>query len=627
MATPPILAVTDLKLAFGGKPLFTGVEFTLSLRERIALVGRNGAGKSTLMKIVDGRIEPDTGDVWRQPGLRIVTVEQEPKLDGYASVLDFILDDPQGQNGEDRLDLETARHRAEAEIMELGLQPTADPKLLSGGQQRRAALAKAFAADPDILLLDEPTNHLDVPMIKQLETRLNAFRGAVLLVSHDRAFLEAVSTNTLWLRQGIVLKSPRGYAHFEDWAESIEAEEEKTLARLRTKLKDEQRWLARGVTARRKRNMGRLDRLKTLRAEHARRKSALGQARAGAKLETETNDVASRKIIDVRGISKSFNTPGGELQIADNLSIRILRGDRIGIIGPNGVGKTTLLKLLLKELAPDSGSVKLAKVLDINYLDQTRETLAPKDTIWEALAPNGGDSIMVQDTPRHVGAYAKDFLFGSDQLRQPVGALSGGERNRLTLAIALARKCDLLVLDEPTNDLDMQTLDLLEDMLERFAGTLIIVSHDRSFLDNTVTSCLSPVGAGKWIETPGGWTDAQRQLKDHQTTTDRETPGKSRETRRPTQQKTSKEQHTKKLTYKDTYRLKELDTLIPRLTEEIASLEKSLSDPMLYSEDLKQFEQNTARLGEAKAELDAAESEWLELEEKREEIETARSHP
>ena len=622
MAQPPILSLSDVRLSFGGKPLFEGVELSINKGERAALVGRNGAGKSTLMKIVDGRIDPDLGEVWLQPGTRVVTVEQEPDFGAFETLLDFTMDHPvRDTHSVTRVEIVIDQYRAEAELMKMQLDPSANPSTLSGGQQRRAALARAFAADPDILLLDEPTNHLDVPMINLIESRIKAFRGAVLLVSHDRKFLEAVSTNTLWLRQGTVRKSSRGYAHFDAWATEIEAEEERTLARMKTQLKDEQRWLARGVTGRRKRNMGRLGRLKDMRAEHARRRSALGDARSAAALNAETADTASRKIIDVRGISKSFETPAGPINIADDFSIRILRGDRLGIIGPNGAGKTTLLKLMLKEIAPDKGSIKLAKTIEINFLDQTRQTLNPKDTIWETLAPNGGDSIMVQDASRHVAGYAKDFLFKPEQLRQPVGALSGGERNRLTLAVALAKKCDLLVLDEPTNDLDMQTLDLLEDMLEQYAGTLLIVSHDRAFLDNTVTSCLCPLGEGKWVQTSGGWSDAQEQLSGiHGQENSSNNPSK---TKRKTESLTKNTKPNVKLTYKDTHRLKELDTLMPALTAEISKLETDLADPDLYSADPGRFNQLSTRLTAAREELESAEMDWLELEEKREGIEGA----
>lgn len=612
--------MNDVRLSFGGKPLFEGVNLTINKGERAALVGRNGAGKSTLMKIVDGRLEPDTGDLWIQPGTRIVTVEQEPDFSQFKTLLEFTTaHDIRRTDAVDYVAITVDQHQAEAELMGMELDPTADPNTLSGGQQRRAALARAFAAEPDILLLDEPTNHLDVPMITLIEDRLKAFRGAVLLVSHDRKFLESVSTNTLWLRQGIVLKSPRGYAHFDSWATEVETEEERTLARMKTQLKDEKRWLARGVTGRRKRNMGRLGRLNDLRAEHARRRSALGDAKSNATLAAETSESASRKIIDVRGITKSFETKSGPLLIADQFSLRVLRGDRIGFIGPNGIGKTTLLKLMLKELAPDSGSVKLSKTIQISFLDQTRETLNPKHTIWETLAPLGGDSIMVQDNSRHVAGYAKEFLFKPEQLRQPVRALSGGERNRLTLAVALAKKCDLLVLDEPTNDLDMQTLDMLEDMLEQYAGTLLIVSHDRSFLDNTVTSCVCPLGQGKWIQTAGGWTDAQAQLAALKFTPENQKTSSKSKPKKETSKQTLGA--PKKMSFKDVHRLKELDTLMPALTKEIARLETELSAPNLYSEDPATFQSKSKRLAEAQSELEMAELDWLDLEEKREAIE------
>ncbi len=624
MARPPILAMKDVRLSFGGKPLFEGVDLTINKGECAALVGRNGAGKSTLMKIVDGRLEPDTGDLWIQPGTRIVTVEQEPDLSQFKTLLDFATTyEERDTDAVDFVPISVDRHRAEAELMGMALDPQADPSKISGGQQRRAALARAFAAEPDILLLDEPTNHLDVPMITLIEARLKAFHGAVLLVSHDRKFLEAVSTNTLWLKQGTVRKSPRGYAHFDVWATEVEAEEERLLAKMKTQLKDEKRWLARGVTGRRKRNMGRLGRLKTLRAEHARRRSALAEARAGAVLEAETTDSASRKMIDVRGITKSFETETGTNLIAENFSLRVIRGDRIGIIGPNGIGKTTLLKLMLKELAPDSGSVKLNKTIEISFLDQTRESLNPKHSIWETLAPMGGDSIMVQDASRHVAGYAKEFLFQPDQLRQPVSALSGGERNRLTLAVALARKCDLLVLDEPTNDLDMHTLDMLEDMLEKYAGTLLIVSHDRAFLDNTVTSCICPLGEGKWIQTAGGWSDAQAQISalksgEENTKNPSKTKHKNGNHKQPSKQ-------LQKMSFKDVHRLKELDARMPKLADEMTQLEAELSNPNLFNDDPKAFQAKSERLSAARSELEEAELEWLELEEKREAIEASKA--
>ncbi|MEL6957182.1 MAG: ATP-binding cassette domain-containing protein, partial [Pseudomonadota bacterium] len=409
MARPPLLTLSGIELSFGGRPLFEGVEFPLSKGERCALVGRNGAGKSTLMKLVAGWIEPDAGEVWTQPGSVAAFVAQEPDFSPYASLIDFAADGVED------------RHRAEAELTEIGLDPSADPARLSGGQLRRAAIARGFAHDPDILLMDEPTNHLDIATIQALEERLKAFRGAALIVSHDRAFLEAVSTNTLWLRQGQVLKSPEGYGAFEAWAEAIEAEEEKALARMQTQLKGEHRWLARGVTGRRRRNQGRLTKLMEMRAKAAELRAGLNENRSAADLSAESGDVMSRKVIEARGLSKSFTRDDGErLNIVDGLTLKILRGDRIGLVGPNGIGKTTLLKLLLGELEPDAGNVKVSKAIKVIYLDQARDSLRAKDTLWETLAPNGGDHIMVQGKSRHVAGYAKDFLFDPSQLRQPV---------------------------------------------------------------------------------------------------------------------------------------------------------------------------------------------------------------
>ena len=603
MAQPPLISLTNVRLTFGSGPLFEGVTLALSKGERAALVGRNGAGKSTLMKIISEVIEPDSGEVWRQPGITYATVAQEPDLSGFATVLDYVADGLEGA------------YMAEAEIMEFGIDPEADPKTLSGGQKRRAALAKAFAIQPTILLLDEPTNHLDVPMIEYLEGRLKAFNGVVLVVSHDRRFLETVSTNTLWLRQGKVLKSPEGYLKFDQWAEQIEEEDERQLRRMTTQLKDEQHWLARGVTARRKRNQGRLARLRQMKVDHAQMRSALNDRKSLAEFSADAGEAMSKKVIEAKGLSKTFQTADGPLVIANGLDLRILRGDRIGIIGPNGAGKTTLVRLLLGEITPDAGTVTHSKTLQVTYQDQTRESLNATDTMWEALAPMGGDSINVQGNQRHIAAYAKDFLFRPEQLRQPVGALSGGERNRLALAIGLAQTSNLLVMDEPTNDLDMQTLDLLEDMLLAYEGTLILVSHDRAFLDATVTSCLCPLGDGEWIQTAGGWSDAQEQLKGV-----RQKNAPKADKSKGAAPPAAKAKPAAKLSYKDEHRQKEINALIPKLQAEIAALEKDLADAGLYARDPAAFTKKSARVGAARTDLENIEMEWLEIEEKRESL-------
>ena len=602
MSGPPILSLSELSLTFGGEPLFENVGFALSRGERAALVGRNGAGKSTLMKLVTGDHYPDTGEVWFQPGISVSKIAQEPDLSAYRSVREFASDGV------------AETWEADAELERFGLDPDADPSKLSGGQIRRAALAKAFAESPDILLLDEPTNHLDIEMIETLETRLLRFRGAALIVSHDRQFLERVSTNTLWLRNRQIMKSPEGYARFDEWAEKIEAADEKQLAKLQTKLKAEQHWLARGVTGRRRRNMGRLAKLKEMRQQQARQRSAIASANASADVAVESGGSQARKVLEARGISKSY----AELQIVRDLSLRVVRGDRIGLVGPNGAGKTTLIKLLLGVIDPDSGSVKRNPSIKVSYLDQARNRLNPEDTLWEALTPAGGDSVTVLGRSRHVASYAADFLFGPEQLRQPVSALSGGERNRLTLAMAFTQPADLLVLDEPTNDLDMQTLDLLEDLLLSFEGTLILVSHDRAFLDATVTSCLVATGKGSWIETAGGWSDVQSQLPNRNAESASSKPVKSP----PAQRQKPTAAATKKLSYKDTHRLQELEQRLPDLEAEIAALEQTLADPDLYQQDPKAFTTSSQALAACREELEAAESEWLEIEARREALES-----
>ena len=606
MPRPPLLTLSNVRLSFGGRPLFEGVTFALSKGERAALVGRNGAGKSTLMKLMAGDQLPDEGDVWVQPGTTAAFVPQEPDFRAYATLLDYTAEG---------LD---ARHRAEAELTEMGLDPRSDPLKLSGGQKRRAALARGFALDPDLLMMDEPTNHLDVATIEWLEQRLMGFNGALLLVSHDRTFLETVSTCVLWLRGGEVLKSPSGYGEFDNWAEQVEAEEEKQLSRMSTQLKAEKRWLARGVTARRKRNQGRLAKLNELRQQHAELRSALTAGKADAALTSDSGDLVSKRVIEVKQLSKAFQTSDGPLQIVRDLSLNILKGDRIGIVGPNGAGKTSLVRLLLGELPPDDGFVKRAQNLDVTYLDQTRDNLRDKDTLWETLAPNGGDTIMVQGRARHVAGYAKDFLFDPQQLHQPVGALSGGERNRLSLAVGLASPTNLLVLDEPTNDLDMQTLDLLEDMLANYEGTLILVSHDRAFLDSIVTSCLVPTSRGQWLQTAGGWSDAVRQVPELGRTRTLKRQGKGDKKAGNTSPAPKPEKSQTKLSYKDAFRLKEIDKAIPDLEAEIARLETALADPDAYARDPAAFKARTERLASAKAELEGMEEEWLVLEEKRE---------
>jgi ATP-binding cassette subfamily F protein uup len=599
--------------------LFEGVNIALSKGERVALVGRNGAGKSTLMNMLTGAIEPDAGEVFRQPGCRVVAMAQEPDVAGYATLLDYVRAELHAKPGQ-RADT-GGDHLAEAALYEQGLDPASDPRTLSGGQLRRAALARALAAEPDVLLLDEPTNHLDIPAIESLEVRLKTFPGAILTVSHDRRFLEAVSTACVWLRQGTARRMAGSYAGFDAWAEEIETREEADLARLDTLLKAESRWLARGVTARRKRNMGRVRKVMAMRAERRERKTLLNEAAARTDMAVEDTGAGAKLILETKGLSKSFEGPQGSWPVVRDLSFRLARGDRLGLIGPNGSGKTTLLKLMLGSLTPDAGVVRLGKNLDVLYLDQNRASLDLEATVWDTLTPQGGDQVIVRGQPRHVASYAQDFLFSTAQLRQPVKALSGGERNRLTLAVALARPASLFILDEPTNDLDMDTLDLLEDMLTDYEGTLILVSHDRAFLDALVTSTLSPMGDGRWIETPGGYEDwerqtrpllesakkAQRPAKTNTagTTQGGDTPVPVAPAQRP------------KMSFKELKRLEDLEASMARLNTLIPQLEADMADPALYARDPKMFALKSNALAQAREALDTAELEWLELDERR----------
>lgn len=606
MAGPPLAILRGVTLTLGATPLFSGVSMQLTRGERMALVGRNGAGKSTLMRILAGTVEPDGGELFIQPGAGAHYLRQEPDFRGFSTAISY------ASSGLDP-DL---HYRAAAELDSWGIPPDLDLKAASGGQARRVALAHAFARDPDILLLDEPTNHLDVPAIELLEEHLAAFRGAALIVSHDRRFLENTATSVAWLRQGSVHALDKGYAAFEEWSESIEADEEKAFDRLNVQLKAEERWMARGVTARRRRNMGRVRKLLDMREDSRAQRLALQQASSTAALGIDSGQQSGRLVIDARGIAKTFATPEGPLQIVSDVSLRVMRGDRLGIIGANGAGKTTLLRLLLGQLSPDAGTLRLAKNLEIAYLDQARASLRPEMTLWDTLTPLGGDQVMVRGHPRHVAAYAKEFLFESRQLYQPVEALSGGERNRLTLAVALAKPSNLLVLDEPTNDLDIETLDLLEDLLITYDGTLLLVSHDRAFVDNVATSVLTPEGAGRWLETPGGYSDYLAQKgAGPQSASRKASPVTTKSGPRAEARPGSS---GSKLSYKDTRRLQELDRLMPERQQEISNLEEAMADSGLFARDPKRFQLCASRLTAAREELAAYEEEWLALEEKRE---------
>jgi ATP-binding cassette subfamily F protein uup len=598
-ARAPILALKDVRLQDGPVMLFDGVDLALEPRVRASLVGRNGAGKSTLMRMLMGEIEPDAGDRFVTPGLRISVVPQEPDIRG-ATLLDYAC-----AGGAER-------HQAEARLQAFGLNPGKPATGLSGGETRRAALARAFAEDADVLLLDEPTNHLDILAIETLEETIKASRAACLIVSHDRAFLERVTQRCFWLENRKVRRLDRGFSHFEAWADALLAKEAEDARRLDKQLEREEHWLLRGVTARRARNEGRRRKLMALRQEKSER---MRQGVGAASIAVDAGGTSGQRVVEAKNLSKTF----GGRALLSNFSTRIGRGDRVAIVGPNGAGKTTLVKLLLGELAPDQGEVTLGANLQIAYVDQARAALTPQTTLWDVLAPAGGDQILVHGRPRHVAAYAKDFLFKDSQLRQPVQSLSGGERNRLLLARALASPANLLVLDEPTNDLDMDTLDLLEDLLADYEGTLILVSHDRDFIDRLATSTIALDGRGRAVETPGGWQDFLRQNPGFFAPA--ETPAPSPKNAAPSASAAPAAQKAaSKLSYKDARRLSELEALVPQLTDQIRALEERLHDPGLYARDKAGFDRLMGELDKTRATLSAAEDEWLALEEKRESL-------
>ena len=592
-ARPPVVALKEVRLQDGPVMLFDGVDLSLEPRVRATLVGRNGAGKSTLMRLIAGRIEPDGGDRFVQPGLTFAYVEQEPAIAG-ATVLDHVT-----VGG-------AAAWRAEAELDAFGLDPAKSTTGLSGGEQRRAALARAFAEEPDLLLFDEPTNHLDIAAIETLEARLASSRSAALIVSHDRAFLSRITERCFWLAHRRVRTLDEGFAAFDAWSERVEAEEVEAARRLEKAIQRETATFYSSITARRTRNEGRAARLDAMRAQRA---AMLKDSTRALELTVDTGGTSGRLVAEAKAVSKRF----GERVIVDRFSTRMLRGDRVAVVGPNGAGKTTLVKLLLGQAAPDSGELRLGTGLEIAYLDQARAELKPGDTLKDVLAPKGGDAVMVRGRSMHVVGYAKDFGFREAQLRQPVDTLSGGERNRLLLARTLAKPANLLVLDEPTNDLDMETLDLLEDMLADYEGTLLLVSHDRDFVDRLATSTIALDGRGRTVETPGGWTEFRRQNPGFFDPAAMRVAAAASKAAAPEPRRAAA-----KLSYKDQRRLEELEALTSRLPHEIAADERRLEDPALYARDPGGFDRLMQGLDAKRAQQEAAELEWLELAEKKE---------
>ena len=604
MQEPPIYALKGVSLAFGTNQLFRDVELYINRGDKISLVGRNGSGKSTLLKVIAGEIEPDNGEIFIQPGVKVAYMPQDPDLSSFDSLKQVVLDGlPNHGKG--------LEYQADIWIEQLGIAAAQNPSQASGGERRKAALARALVNEPDILLLDEPTNHLDLPTIEKLEKIIASFSGAVILISHDRRFLDNTSRTTFWLDRGMLHRNNKGFKFFEEWQEQIINQEIADQHNLNKKIEAETEWLHKGVTARRKRNMGRLRKLQQLRIERREQIKQVGNIN----LTVEEGDFRSKLVIEAKHIAKAF----GERTIIKDFSTRIIKGNKIGIVGPNGAGKTTLIKLLTKRLEPDSGTVRIGKNLEEAYFDQNRMTLNPKKTLWQTLCDKG-DHIMVHGHYRHVVAYLKDFLFKPEQAQCPVAALSGGEKNRLMLAVALAQPSNFLVLDEPTNDLDMDTLDLLQEVLDDYTGTILIVSHDRDFLDRVVTSVIYMKGDGSVSEYAGSYSDLLEKLKEQGSPS----PAKPKNTTKPsTPAAVRPTSVSRKLSYAQQRLLDILPQEIENLAVEIAQIEEELGDATLYTQNPQRFDELTSTLSAKQKLKEDKENQWLEIQLKKEELESA----
>jgi len=598
MARAPLLQLSGISLTFGGNPVFDNLDLVVQPGDRVALVGRNGSGKSTLMKVMAGLVEADAGLRVVPPGITVGYMEQDPDLSGYATLGDYAASGlPEGE-----------AYKGSVVAEGLKFNPDTPVATASGGERRRAALAKLMAEAPELMLLDEPTNHLDIQAIEWLEAELSNTRSAFVLISHDRAFLRALTRATLWIDRGEVRRRESGFDGFEEWRETVWAEEDEARHKLDRKIKHEAKWAVEGISARRKRNMGRVRALQALRAE----RSAQIRRQGTAALELESTTTSGKKVIEAVGISKTY----GDKTLIKNFDIRILRGDRVAFVGPNGVGKTTLLKMLVGEIAPDTGSVSLGTNLEIAVFDQTRAQLDPEASLWENLTGDplmkvsgASDQVLVRGTPKHVVAYLKDFLFDERQARAPVKALSGGEKARLLLAKLMAKSSNLLILDEPTNDLDVETLDLLQDILGDYDGTVLLVSHDRDFIDRVATATVALEGKGKATAYPGGWSDyaAQRPKVIEEVVV-------KSNTSQPVLKQDAKKADG--LSFTEKKRLEALPGVMEKLEGEIAKLSTLIADPDLFTREPAKFAKATAAIAERQTALAAAEEEWLILEEK-----------
>jgi ATP-binding cassette subfamily F protein uup len=600
MARVPLLQLSGVSLTFGGEPVFDDLGLVIQPGDRVALVGRNGSGKSTLMKVMAGLVEPDRGDRVVPAGVSVGYMEQDPDLSGFATLGDYAAS---------ALD-EGEHYKVEMAAEGLKFRPETPVSSASGGEKRRAALAKLMAEAPELMLLDEPTNHLDIEAIEWLEAQLRDTRAAFVLISHDRAFLRALSKATLWIDRGQVRRRDAGFEGFEEWRETVWAEEDDARHKLDRKIKAEAKWAVEGISARRKRNQGRVRALAALRDE----RSSQIRRQGTAAMELEAGTQSGKRVIEAKGLFKSF----GGLNIVQDFNLRVLRGDRVAFVGPNGVGKTTLLKMLTGEIQPDQGTVLLGTNLDIAVFDQTRAQLDPDASLWDNLTGDPSmrvsgqaDQVMVRGVPRHVVGYLKDFLFDERQVRAPVRSLSGGEKARLLLARIMARESNLLILDEPTNDLDVETLDLLQDILGDYPGTVLLVSHDRDFIDRVATTTVALEGQGRATAYPGGWSDyaAQRGVAAAERDARPNTPTVS--TPKPEARRS-----TDPLTFTERKRLEDLPSQIGRLEAEIAKLTAFLSEDGIFLREPVKVGRATQLMAERQAALAQAEADWMALEEK-----------
>ena len=597
MSRPPLLQLTDIALTFGGAPVFSDLDLVVQPGDRVALVGRNGSGKSTLMKVMAGLVEPDSGLRTLAPGTSVGYMEQDPDVTAHPTLGDFAAA-PFGPG-------ESYRVEMAAEGLKLDLAtPSASA---SGGERRRAALARLLAEAPELMLLDEPTNHLDIDAIRWLERHLQETRAAFVLISHDRAFLTRLTRATLWIDRGAVRRQDRGFEGFEAWRDKVWEEEDAARHKLDRRIKAEAKWAVEGISARRKRNQGRVRALQQMRADRA----AQIRRQGTADLQLEGGPNSGKLVVDAKGISKRY----GDKLILRDFSLRIQRGERVALVGPNGVGKTTLLNILIGQEDPDSGSVRRGTNLQLAVFDQTRARLDPDATLWETLTgdpatriPGKSDQVMVRGTPRNVVSYLRDFLFDERQARSPVRALSGGEKARLMLARILAQPANLLVLDEPTNDLDIETLDLLQEVVADYDGTVILVSHDRDFLDRTATTTVLMEGGAQVTIHAGGWSDLPKAQAPEPENRPKPAPSK------PKPKRDSKSGDG--LTFTERHRLAALPDEIAKLEAEIGKLEQLLADPDLYAREPVKFRKATDALVARQEALAKAEEEWLDLEER-----------